>query len=70
MKLNKEIKSQFDTNGYYTSEKLFSKKETAIFEKEFDKIIKQIQLTNEDINALIEKLPIEAKNSILKVKES
>ena len=26
--------------------------------------------TNEDINALIEKLPIEAKNSILKVKES
>ena len=51
MKLNKEIRSQFDTNGYYTSEGLFSKKETVVFEKEFDKIIKQIQLTNENINA-------------------
>ena len=51
MKLNREIKSQFDTNGYYASKGLFSKKETGVFEKEFDKIIKQIQLTNEDINA-------------------
>ncbi len=49
--MNSKIKSQFDTDGYYTSEGLFSKKETRVYEKEFDKIIKQIQLTNEGINA-------------------
>ena len=49
--MNSKIKSQFDTDGYYTSEGLFSKRETRVYEKEFDKIIKQIQLTNEGINA-------------------
>ena len=51
MKLNRSIKSKFDTDGYYTSDGLFSKKEIKDFEKEFDKIIKQIKLTNEGINA-------------------
>ena len=50
-KMKKTIKKHFDIEGYYLSEGLFSKSQTRLFEKEYDRIVRQIQLTNENTNA-------------------
>ena len=44
-------KKAFENDGYYLSKNLFNKSEISILEKEFDKIVLQLEQSGENINA-------------------
>ena len=46
-----EVKKFFDQNGYYLAKNVFSAPEVAALEGDFDRIVAQLQGSNENINA-------------------
>tara|TARA_B100000886_G_scaffold72702_1_gene46608 strand:+ start:7 stop:780 length:774 start_codon:yes stop_codon:yes gene_type:complete len=49
--MKKEVLSTFNEQGYYLARGLFSQGAISYLEKEFDKIVKQMNASNENINA-------------------
>ena len=49
--MKEKVLSAFNEEGYYLAKGLFSQRAISYLEKEFDKIISQLQQSGEDINA-------------------
>ena len=49
--MKKKVLSTFDEQGYYLTRGLFSQRAISCLEKEFDKIVNQVNASNENINA-------------------
>ena len=49
--MKKKVLSNFNEQGYYLAKGLFSQRAISYLEKEFDKIINQMNASNENINA-------------------
>ena len=49
--MKEKVLSAFNEEGYYLAKGLFSQRAISYLEKEFDKIINQINASNENINA-------------------
>ena len=49
--MKKKVLSTFNEQGYYLSRGLFSQRAVSYLEKEFDKIVNQMNASNENINA-------------------
>ncbi len=49
--IKNDIKTSFDEKGYYLAKKVFSEEEIRVLEKDFDKIVKQLSKSGENIDA-------------------
>ena len=49
--MKKKVLSTFNEQGYYLAKGLFNQHAISYLEKEFDKIINQMNASNENINA-------------------
>ena len=49
--MKREVLSTFYEQGYYPTRDLFSQRAISYLEKEFDKIVNQMNASNENINA-------------------
>ena len=49
--MKKKVLSTFKEQGYYLARGLFSQRAISYLEREFDKIVNQINASNEHINA-------------------
>ena len=49
--MKRKVLSTFNEQGYYLARGLFSQRAISYLEKEFDKIVNQMNASNENINA-------------------